>query len=57
MFVIMYRCDSKIDIVKYSVGHGQLILPLKYHCDRLKLFLYIKTGAGRGYSCSEEHLL
>ena len=58
----MYQCDSNIDMEKYYVGqwpvfHGQLILPLKYHCDRLKLFLYIKNGTGREYSCLEEHLL
>ena len=62
MFVIMYQCDSKIDIIKYYVGqwpifHGQLILLIKYPCDRLKLFLYIKTGVGRGYSCPSGHLL
>ena len=36
MFVIMYQCDSNIDIVKSSIlvgqwpiFHGQLILPIK----------------------------
>ena len=62
MFVIIYQCDSKIDIVKYymdqsPIFHGQLILPIKYHCDRFKLFLYIKNRAGQWYSCPSGHLL
>ena len=44
MFLIMYQCDSNIDIVKYFVGQCQLILPIKYHCERLKLFYTLKMA-------------